>query len=265
MNQLRDSVFKPIVVLLLTLLFSCRASDADLRQYRVVRASEAGYGVKATVTYNYDAQGRLATITDYPDTTATGPATAQTTVYYDASQPTRIDHVDRRLTQPITDADGGGAGTRRTYVYNDKGQLETVEELKAQVNFDQLKLVQTYQYVYDSDGLPATLTITGPGPRYARDMYRFTFVDGNATMIGLTSTTAYTVQPRITQSTVRFDGAPNIYRNFFALYPGITSFDRNNVVTENTTHYHDSRGLLIRRVKTGAYTDDVTTYRYEAY
>ncbi len=264
-NQLRDSVFKPIVVLLLTFLFGCRTSDADLRQYRVVRASEIGYGVKVTMTYSYDAQGRLATITDYPDTTASGPATAQTTVYYDASQPTRINHVDRRLAQPTTDFDGIVTGTRRTYAYNEKGQLETVGELKAQADFDQLKPVQTYQYVYDSDGLPATLTVTGPGPRYARDMYRFTFTDGNATLVGLTSTTAYTAQPRITQSTVRFDGAPNIYRNFFALYPGITSFNRNNVITENTTHYHDSRGLLIRRVKTGAYTDDVTTYRYEAY
>ena len=265
MNQLRGSVFKTISFLLLISLFGCRASDADLRQYRVVRASETGYGVKATMTYSYDAQGRLATITDYPDTTASGPTTAQTTVYYDAAQPTRIDHVDRRLTQPTTDVDGVVTGTRRTYVYNDKGQLETVGELKAQANFDQLKPVQAYQYVYDADGLPATLTITGPGPRYARDMYRFTFADGNATLVGLTSTTAYTAQPRITQSTVRFDGAPNIYRHFFALYPGITSFNRNNVVTENTTHYHDSRGLLIRRVKLGAYTDDITTYRYEAY
>lgn len=264
-HQLRKSVFKTIYALLLIALIGCRANDADLQRYRVVRASELAYGLRLTITYQYDGQGRLATIADYPDTTTSGLTTAQTTVYYDPAQPTHIDHVDRRLTQPTTDFDGIVTGTRRTYVYNDKGQLETVSESKAQADFDHLKLVQTYQYVYDATGLPATLTITGPGPRYARDMYSFTFADGNATLIGLTSTTAYVAQPRITQSTTAFDGAPNIYRNFFALYPGITSFNRNNVVTEKTTHYHDSRGLLIRRVKVGAYIDDVTTYRYEEY
>lgn len=258
-------MFKLIAALLLITLFGCRATDADLRQYRVVRASQMGYGSKLTITYRYDEQGRLASIVDYPDTTASGPTTAQTTVYYDPAQPTHIDHVDRRLTQPATDSDGPLTGTRRTYAYNANGQLSTVSESKAQADFDHLKPVQVYQYVYDANGLPATLTITGPAPRYARDMYSFTFTGGNAALIGLTSTTAYTTEPRITQDTTRFDGALNIYRNFFAVYPGITSFNRNNVITKNTTHYHDSRGLLVRRVKIGVYIDEVTTYWYEAY
>jgi hypothetical protein len=258
-------VFKVLTALLLITLLGCRSGDADLQRYRVIRASEAAYGLKLTVTYQYDEQGRLTTIVDYPDTSATGPTSAQTTVYYNPVQSSYIDHVDRRLTQPAIDADGVVTGTRRSYAYNDKGQLTTVNEFKAQADFDKLKLVQTYQYVYDTNGLPATLTITGPGPRYARDMYSFALTDGNAMLIGMTSTTAYTTVPRISQATVRFDEAPNIYNGFFALYPGITSFNRNNVITENTTHYHDSRGLLIRRVKMGAYIDDVTTYQYEAY
>ncbi|GEM_PF-5558091 len=264
-HQLRTSVFKTLIALLVIALLGCRSNDADLQRYRVIRASEMAYGLKLTMTYRYDEQGRLATITDYPDTSASGPASAQTTVFYTPDQPSNIDHVDRRLTRPTTDADGVVTGTRRTYVYNDKGQLATVNEWKAQADFDHLKLVQTYQYVYDFAGLPATLTLAGPGPLFARDMYNFTFTDGNAVLIGLTSTTAYTTSPGITQDTTRFDGAPNIYRNFFAVYPGITSFNRNNVITKKTTHYHDSRGLLIRRVKTGVYIDDVTTYQYEAY
>lgn len=265
MYQFLTSVFKTLTALLLIILLGCRANDADLQRYRVIRASEVAYGLKLTVTYKYDEQGRLATITDYPDTSASGPASAQTTVFYTPDQPSNIDHVDRRLTRSTTDAEGVVTGTRRTYVYNGKGQLTTVNEWKAQADFDHLKPVQTYQYVYDFAGLPATLTITGPGPRYARDMYNFTFTDGNAALIGLTSTTAYTAAPRISQATVQFDEAANIYSGFVAIYPGITSFNRNNVVTENTVHYHDGRGLLVRRVKTGAYIDDVTTYWYEAY
>lgn len=263
--QLHVSVFKIIAAMLLISLFGCRSSDADLQQYRVVRASEMAFGLKLTMVYRYDEQGRLASIIDYPDTTVNGPTTAQTTVYYNPVQPTHIDHVDRQLTQPATDSDGAVTGTRRTYEYNSGGQLSVVTELKAQADFDHLKPVKTYQYVYDSNGLPATLTVTGPAPRYARDMYNFTFTDGNATLIGLTSTTAYTVTPVISQDTTHFDGSPNLYRNFFAIYPGITSFNRTNVVTKNTTHYHDDRNLLVRRVKVSVYIDDVTTYQYEAY
>lgn len=252
------------VALLLTVA-GCGSADPGAQRFRVVRASQLNFDQRVTLTYQYDQQGRLARVVEYPDTAAAGPITAQATITYDPAKPTHLAAVDKQLTRPYYDSDGLVVGIRRTYQYDDRDRLTIITESRAMGDFSQLKPTQRYEYIYGEGREPATLTITGPGPLFARDMYTYTFADGNAVGISTVSTTSQRNTPVITQSTVTFDKNPNVFGGFWAVYPGITSFNRNNIIASGVTLFHDSRGLLVRRVKAGAYIDDVTTYWYEAY
>lgn len=249
-------------------LIGCRSTDVNPARYRITRATQLNYNSAASTTYRYDERGRLSVVTDYESAsdTLTGiTPTAQTTVYYQTDAPDNIDHADRRLVRPTTDPDGLVFGSRRVFSYDRDGRLLTVSEYKALAQFSTFKLLQTYHYDYGSNGLPATLTIVGFSPSQPRNVYTYTFENGNAVRIRLSATTAYSPVPAITEATVSFDDASSVYYHFFAVYPGITSFNRNNVVTSNTVHERDERGLLVRRTQNDFYGSTVTTYIYEAY
>ncbi|MDB5241244.1 MAG: hypothetical protein JWP57_1869 [Spirosoma sp.] len=254
--------------LLTTLNVACHTYDAaPVPRYRITKAAQTAYNLAVTMTYQYDGQGRIASVKEYlsvADTLDRVTPVAQTTVNYDAKAPTHIDHTDRRLTKPQTDAEGPVYGTRRVFGYDKQGRLSSVIESRAIDDFKTFKLAQTFQYEYGSDNLPVSLTVAG-GPLQERDVYTYTFLNGNAVHIQLTVTNSRLSAPLVTESDVRFDDAPSVYYHYFAIYPGITSFNKNNVINTNTTLYHDDRGLLTRRVKTGYYVDDVTLYTYEVY
>jgi hypothetical protein len=252
---------------LIVLNVACQRNDPEPLPYRVAKAAQTAYNLEVTITYQYDGQGRLASVKEYPsvaDTLAKTTPAAQTTVYYNAQIPDHIDHTDRRLAKPVTDADGPVYGTRRVFSYDSQGRLSTVTESRATDDFRTFKLAQTFQYEYGPADLPTTLTISG-GPLQERDVYTYTFVNGNAVHIRLSITNSRLTTPSVTESDVRFDEAPSVYYHYFAIYPGITSFNKNNVINTNTTMYHDDKGLLVKRVKTGNYIDDVTVYSYETY
>ena len=252
---------------LIALNVACHRNDPAPAQYRIAKAAQKAYNLAISMTYQYDGQGRLATVKEYPsvaDTLAKLTPAAQTTVYYNAARPTQIDYTDRRLTKPVTDSDGPFFGIRRVFTYDSQGRLATVTESKAVDNFETFKLAQTFQYQYGSDNLPTMLTVSG-GPLQERDVYTYTFVNGNAVHINLSITNSRLTTPSVTDSDVRFDEAPSVYYHYFAIYPGITSFNKNNVINTNTTMFHDDKGLLVKRVRTGSYIDDVTVYSYETY
>jgi hypothetical protein len=252
---------------LIVLNIACQRNDPAPAQYRIAKAAQTAYNLEISMTYQYDGQGRLASVKEYPsiaDTLAKLTPVAQTTVYYNATTPTQISHTDRRLTKPVTDSDGLVSGIRRVFTYDSQGRLSTVTESKALDDFRTLKPAQLFQYQYGPDNLPTTLTVSG-GPLQERDVYTYTFVNGNAVHIKVSITNTRLTTPSVTESDVRFDEAPSVYYHYFAIYPGITSFNKNNVINTNTTMFHDDKGLLIRRVKTGNYIDDVTVYTYETY
>lgn len=258
-----------LLVLLAGLTTACQrdGEPAPAVRYRIVKAAETGYNLAVTMTYEYNSQGKLMLVKEYPtagDTLAKVTPTVQTTVQYNPTTPTHIDHTDRRLTKPYTDADGVVYGTRRVFSYDSQGRLSTVTESKALDDFKVFALTQTFTYAYGSDNLPTTLTVAG-GPLQERNVYTYTFVNGNAVRIRLSVSNARSPTPTITESDVRFDNAPGVYYGFFAIYPGITSFNKNNVINTNTTMFHDDRGLLVKRVRTGNYVDNVTLYSYETY
>lgn len=269
MNFLRIWVLG-LGAILIVLGAACHRDKGDpdpVPSYRIVKAAETAFNLAITMTYQYDGQGRLAFVTEYPsaaDTLTKVTPTARTTVYYDATTPAHIDHTDRRLTKPVTGADGAVYGTRRVFSYDSQGRLSSVNESRAVDDFRTFADVQTFQYAYGADNLPITLTVLG-GPLQERDVYTYTFLNENAVHINLSVTNARSSTPTVTESDVRFDSAPSVYYHYFAIYPGITSFNANNVINANTTLYHDDRGLLTRRVKTGNYVDDVTLYTYETY
>lgn len=266
-GRTRLLVFGTLLTVLMAACHRKTSDPAPTPQYRIVKAAETAFNLAVTMTYQYDGQGRLALVTEYlsaADTLTKVTPAARTTVYYDAKTMAHIDHTDRRLTKPYTDADGLVYGTRRVFSYDGQGRLSSVIESKAVDDFRTFGLVQTFQYEYGTDNLPTTLTVSG-GPLQERDVYTYTFVNGNAVHIKLSVTSARSSTPAVTESDVRFDNAPSVYYHYFAIYPGITSFNANNVINTNTTLYHDDRGLLIRRVKTGNYVDDVTLYTYETY
>ena len=252
---------------LIVLTGACHRNDPAPAQYRIAKAAETAYNLVISMTYQYTGQGRLTSVKEYPsvaDTLTKLTPAAQTTVYYNAKVPAQIDHTDRRLTKPVADVDGLVYGVRRVFSYDSQGRLSTVTESKVLDNFETFKLAQTFQYDYGPDNLPTTLTVSG-GPLQERDVYTYTFVNGNAVHIRLSITNARLTTPSVTESDVRFDDAPSVYYHYFAIYPGVTSFNKNNVINTNTTMYHDDRGLLVKRVKTGNYIDDVTVYSYETY
>jgi hypothetical protein len=254
--------------LLTALIVGCRTYDpAPIPRYRITKAAQTAYNQAVTMTYLYDGQGRLASVKEYlsvADTLARVTPAAQTTVYYDAKNPTHVDYTDRRLTKPVTTASGSIYGTRRVFSYDNQGRLSSVIESRATDDFKTFRLAQTFQYEYGLDNLPVTLTVTG-GPFQERNVYTYTFLNGNAVKIRLSITSSRLSTPLVTETDVRFDNAPSVYYHYFAIYPGITSFNKNNVINTNTTLYHDDRGLLIRRVRTDFYADDVTLYTYETY
>lgn len=247
----------------------CGSTDpAPTVKYRVIRASETALGLEVSMLYAYDSLGRLKSVKEYDsiadDLSAANP-TAQTTVYYSTANPNQLDYVDRRLTQSVNDANGLVVGSRRGFSYNNQGLLSYVSESKAVGDFNTFKFTQSYQYDYGTDNLPVTLIVSGPPPLLERDIYSYTFLNGNAIHIKLSITTSKSTTPILSESDVQFDDAPGVYNSFFAIYPGITSFNKNNVVNTNTTMVHDERGLLVKRVKKGNYIDDVTVYTYETY
>lgn len=265
------TVFYVVGFLLTAFGLSCQRSEKGeplpAARYRIVKAAQSAFNLEVTMTYQYDNQGRLMTVNEYPaiaDTLAKIPAVARTSVYYDGVNPRQIDRADRWLTSPYRDADGLVSGTHRTFTYDGLGRLATVRESKALNDFKAFALSQTFEYAYGADNLPTSLTVSG-GPFQERDVYTYTFVNGNAVHIKLSVTNSRSPTPKLSESDVRFDDAPSVYYHFFAIYPGITSFNKNNVINTNTTLYHDDRGLLVKRVKTGNYIDDVTEYTYETY
>jgi hypothetical protein len=254
--------------LLTALNMGCHTYDpAPIPRYRIAKAAETAHNLAVTMTYQYDGQGRLASVKEYlsvADTLARVTPAAQTTVFYNAKTPTHVDYTDRRLTKPVTTASGAIYGTRRVFSYDEKGRLSSVIESRATDDFKTFRLAQTFQYEYGLDSLPVSLTVVG-GPFQERNVYKYTFLNGNAVHIQLSVTSSRFSTPVMTESDVRFDNAPSVYYHYFAIYPGITSFNKNNVINTNTTLYHDDRGLLIKRVKTDFYVDDVTLYTYETY
>ncbi len=237
-------------------------------RYRVVKAVQTAFNLALTTTYQYDNQNRLVSVIEYPsiaDTLTKITPTAKSTVYYDVTSPTRPDYADRRLTKPKPEGGELVYGSRRKFVYDAQGRIAIVSESKAMNEFKSFRLAQTFQYGYNADNLPATLIISGAAPLLERNVYAYTFQNGNAVHVRLTITNARSSTPTLYEYDVRFDSAPGVYTNFFALYPGVTSFNKNNLINANTTHVHDERGLFIRRVKTGTYIDDVTQYTYETY
>ncbi|GAB3984832.1 hypothetical protein GCM10028806_60400 [Spirosoma terrae] len=259
-----------IMAMLAGLLVSCQSGEPTPKEprYRVIKAAQTAFNLEVTMTYQYDSLGRLKFVNEYPsvdDNFSAGTPTAQTTVYYSNTKPLQIDHVERKLGVPTTDSDGKVAGSKRVYNYDDQGRLTYISESKALDDFKTLKFSQAFQYDYGTDKLPTTLIVSGPPPLLERNIYSYTFIDGNAVHIKLSSTTARTTKPVVSESDVQFDTAPGVYTNFFAIYPGITSFNKNNVINTNTTMVNDERGLLVKRVKKGNYIDEVTIYTYETY
>ncbi|WP_338874803.1 hypothetical protein WBJ53_04205 [Spirosoma sp. SC4-14] len=258
-----------ILAVVAGITFGCGSKDpAPIVTYRVIRASETALDFEVSMLYAYDSLGRLKSVKEYnsiADDLSTVTPSAQTTVYYSAKTPNQIDYVDRRLTQSVNDASGAVVGSRRIFNYDSQGRLSYISESKAVGDFNTLKFVQSFQYDYGADNLPVTLIVSGPPPLLERDIYSYTFVNGNAVHIKLSLTTSKSSTPNVSESDVQFDDAPGVYTNFFAIYPGITSFNKNNVINANTTMVHDERGLLVKRVKKGNYIDDVTVYTYEAY
>lgn len=257
-------------LILAGLMGGCRQEDdpAPSIRYRVVKAVQTAFEGNLTTTYQYDTQNRLVTVTEYPivaDTFAKAVPTAQHIVHYDPTSPTHLDYTDRKLTKPEPDGGELVYGNRRKFVYDTQGRIAIVSESKALNNFTSFRLTQTFQYEYGSNDLPATLIITGAAPLTERNVYSYTFQNGNAVHVKLAITSSRSSEPTLFEYNVQFDNAPGVYTNFFALYPGITSFNKNNLINTNTTHFHDERGLLVKRVKKGNYTDDVTTYTYETY
>lgn len=257
-----------IILALAGLGAGCHSNEPEPVRYRVIQASQTAFNLEVTTTYRYDSLGRLVLVNEYPsiaDTFLRVTPTALTRIYYNLTKPAQLDYVDRRLTKPKTDEDGLVAGTRRTYSYDDQGRIFYINESKALSDFTKFKFTQALQYEYGSTDLPSQLIISGPAPLLERDIYTYTFTGGNAVHLRLSVTSARSSNPVVTESDVDFDNAPNVYRNFFAIYPGITSYNKNNVINTNTTMYHDNRGLLAKRVRTGPYIDDVTVYTYETY
>lgn len=256
---------------LIILTVGCHQDQPDpasSARYRVVKAAQTAFNLELTTTYQYDNQGRLVGVQEYPsiaDTFAKATPIAISTVYYDATSPTHIDYSDRRLTKPERDNSGLVYGNRRKFTYDTQGRIAIVSESSASNEFKSFRLAQTFQYDYNADNLPATLIISGVAPLLERNVYAYTFQNGNAVHVKLAITNARSSIPTLFEYDVRFDDAPGVYTNFFALYPGITSFNKNNLINSNTTHFHDERGLLVKRVKTGVYIDDVTQYTYETY
>lgn len=256
---------------LLLLLGGCRQGPDEpvpTIRYRVIKAAQTAFNGNLTTTYQYDSQNRLVSVTEYPvvaDTFARAIPTAQHTVHYDATLPTRLDYTDRKLTKPELDSGELIYGNRRKFVYDTQGRIAIISESKALNNFSSFRLTQTFQYEYGSDNLPATLIITGAPPLTERNVYVYTFQDANAVHVKLTITSSRSAEPTLFEYDVPFDNAPGVYTNFFAIYPGITSFNKNNLINTNTTHFHDERGLLVKRVKKGNIADDVTHYTYETY
>ncbi|MBD2752780.1 hypothetical protein [Spirosoma validum] len=259
------------ICLLILVHVSCRQEKDDptpSAHYRVVKAVQTAFDGNLTTTYQYDNQNRLSTVTEYPvvaDTFAKAVPTAQHIVHYDATPPTYLDYTDRKLTKPELDGGELVYGSRRRFVYDTQGRIAIVSELKALANFQSFRLTQTFQYEYGPDNLPAALIISGVAPLSERNVYVYNFLNGNAVHVKLTITNARSSEPTFFEYDVQFDNAPGVYTNFFALYPGITSFNKNNLINTSTTHFHDERGLLVKRVKKGNYIDDVTTYTYETY
>lgn len=267
MNFLRPYIWW-LGALLTALNLSCQTYDpAPIPRYRIVKAAQTAYNLAVSMTYHYDGQGRLASVKEYlsvADTLARLTPAAQTTVYYDAKSPTHVGYTDRRLTKPVNSTNGAIYGTRRVFSYDTQGRLSSVVESRALDDFKTFRLAQTFQYEYGLDNLPVSLTVAG-GQFQERNVYKYTFLNGNAVHIQLTVTSSRLAAPVVTESDIRFDSAPSVYYHYFAIYPGITSFNKNNVINTNTTLFHDDRGLLIRRVKTDFYVDDVTLYTYETY
>lgn len=258
--------------LLTGLLTGCKDSSDDLTpkplRYRIAKAAETAYNLEMTLTYQYDIGGRLTTVTEYPavDNLMKETPTAQATVYYETNTSNRLERTDKRFTKPYIDGDGLVAGTRRTFSYDSLGRLALVNESKALDDFKKFVPTQSFRYEYNSaDSLPTKLIVSGVGPSQARNVYLYTFENGNAVSIKLSRTSAQTTVNDTTESAIRFDTAPNVYYRYFAVFPGVTSFNRNNVIGRDVTLFHDERGLLVKRVRRDFYADDVTTYTYEAY
>lgn len=245
-----------------------RNEPAPTTRYRVIKAAQTAFNFEQTTTYQYDNQNRLITVTEYPvvgDTFAKAMPIAQHIIHYDATLPTHLSYTDRRLAKPESANGELIYGSRRTFVYDTQGRIAIVSESDALNDFKSFRLTQTFQYEYGPDNLPATLIISGIAPLMERNVYVYTFQNGNAVHVKLTITNARSSNPTYFEYDVRFDEAPGVYTNFFALYPGITSFNKNNLINTNTAHINDERGLLIKRVKKGNYIDDVTEYTYETY
>lgn len=258
-------------IVLIVLMVGCRQKQeepAPAVRYRVSKAAQTAFDLDLTTTYQYDNQNRLVTVTEYPSVASSltnVTPTAQSIVHYNATSPTHLDYTDRRLTKPELDGGELVYGSRRKFVYDAQGRIVIVSESKALNDFKSFRLIQTFQYDYRADNLPATLIISGEAPLLERNLYTYTFQDGNAVHVKLVITNARSTEPTLIEYDVRFDNSPGVYANFFAIYPGITSFNKNNLINANTTHFPDERGLLVKRVKKGAYVDDVTEYTYEAY
>lgn len=256
---------------LMALAMSCgqeQTEPAPTTRYRVIKAAQTAFDLELTTTYQYDSQNRLAIVTEYPsiaDTFARVTPVATTTIYYDATLPTHLDHTDRHLTKP--DRMGGELiyGSRRKFNYDSQSRIAIISESDALDEFKKFQLTQTFQYNYQTDNLPGTLIISGVAPLLERSIYTYTFQNSNAVHIKLVVTNSRSPDPKFYEYDVQFDNAPGVYTNFFAIYPGITSFNKNNLINANTTHVHDERGLLVKRVKKGNYIDDVTQYTYETY
>ncbi|GAB3889898.1 hypothetical protein [Spirosoma agri] len=257
------------LIVLASVVVGCQNDpNPQKTRYRVSKAVQTAFNSDVTMIYQYDSLGRLQLVNEYPTVSAelTGVTpTAQTIIYYKSVTSEQIDRVDRRLTRPVLGEDGLEAGTQRLYHYDNQGRLSYVKESKALNGFTAFKLIQAFQYEYKADNLPLQLIVSGPPPLLERNIYTYKFDKGNAVHIDLTVVTARTTTPRSSESDVTFDKAPGVYSNFFAIYPGITSFNKNNVINANTTMINNERGLLAKRIKKGAYVDEVTEYTYELY
>ncbi|UFH54372.1 hypothetical protein [Spirosoma sp. KNUC1025] len=237
-------------------------------RYRISKTVQTAFNFEQTTTYQYDGQNRLVAVREYPsiaDTLANVTPTTVSTVNYQASAPARFDFTNQRLTKPAYTNGKLLYGLRRTFNYDSQGRIAVVTESNALDDFKNFQLFQTFQYEYGADNLPTTLIITGAAPLLERNVYGYTFENGNAAHVKLAITNSRSSVPTLLEYDVRFDEAPGIYFNFFAIYPGVTSFNKNNVINTNTTHYQDERGLLIKRVRKGNYIDEVTEYTYETY